>query len=77
MKDSHAVKQNEYPDEDETFMRKLVASEEQRRSSYPRLKWIPGQFRWFEANNVVDLWQLYGAKEKAEIYRRLYSRRVV
>ena len=49
MKDSQAIKQDGYPDEDETFMRKLVASEEQRRTSYPRLKWTPDQFRWFEA----------------------------
>jgi hypothetical protein len=62
-------------DRDEAFMHEIVISEEQRRQFYPHLKWTPGQFRWFETPNVVDLWRLYSAKEKAAIYRRLSSRR--
>jgi hypothetical protein len=73
MKGSEGIKQG--LDGDEAFMREIVISEEQRRRFYPHLKWTPGQFRWFESANVVDLWQRYSAKQKAEIYRRLSARR--
>jgi hypothetical protein len=71
MKDSKGIKQK--PDEDEAFMHEIIISEEQRRRFYPHLKWTLGQFRWFEATNVIDLWRLYSAREKAEIYQRLSS----
>jgi hypothetical protein len=77
MKDSKGTKREEYPDEDEEFMRKVVMSEEQRRRYYPHLKWAPGQYRWFEATNIVDLWRYwrhYSARERAAIYQRLRLR---
>jgi hypothetical protein len=66
-----AIEPVERPIEDDEFMRKMVASEEQRRRHYPRMKWIPGQYRWFESENVIDLWRRYNAAERMAIYQRL------
>lgn len=57
--------------EDDEFMRKIVAAEEQRRHFYPHIKWVPGQYRWFESPNIIDLWQRYSATERAAISQRL------
>jgi hypothetical protein len=56
---------------DEEFMHKMVMSEEQRRRDYPYSKWTPGQYRWFETTNVIDLWRLYSATERSAICQRL------
>jgi hypothetical protein len=69
--ESLKTKQIEHPFEDDEFMRKIVASEERRRRHYPRMKWIPGQYRWFESENVIDLWCRYSAVERMVIYQRL------
>jgi hypothetical protein len=56
---------------DEEFMRKIVMSEEYRRRHYPHIKWIPGQFRWFETENVIDLWPYHDVAEQAAICYRM------
>jgi hypothetical protein len=61
-------------DEDEEFMRRIVVSEEYRRRYYPHIKWLPGQFRWFETTNVIDLWSHYDPAELAAICYRLSKR---
>jgi hypothetical protein len=73
MKGSTGAKRNEWLGEDDVFMHKIVQSEEQRRRDHPHLKWTPGQYRWFEATNVIDLWCRYCADEKAAICERLRS----
>jgi hypothetical protein len=75
--ESQKTKRIEHSIEDDEFMRKIVASEEQRRCHYPRMKWIPGQYRWFESENVIDLWRRYSAAERMVIYQRLRTRGLV
>jgi len=74
MKNSETTEPIDHSVEDEQFMHKMVAPEEQRRGSYPRMKWVPGQYRWFESENVIDLWRYYSPAQRAVISQRLRLR---
>ena len=62
--------QKRVPDENEEFMCKITLSEEERRRQYPWMPWT-GSYRWFESENVIDLWPRYSAAERMAIYKRL------
>jgi hypothetical protein len=61
------------PDEDEDLLRQLIVSEERRRRHHSQIKWVPGQYRWFETENVIDLWARYKPEERTAIIWRLCS----
>jgi hypothetical protein len=56
--------------EDDTFLRQLVLSEEDRRRRHPATEWTGG-FRWFRSPNIIQL-ELYRSQEEtAQIRARL------
>jgi hypothetical protein len=50
--------------EDESFLRKVVLPEEDRRVY--GIPW-PGGYRWFRSPNVIDLWRYRSAPQRARI----------
>lgn len=54
--------------EDESFLRKVVLPEEDRRRY--GVSW-PGGYRWFRSPNVIDLWRYRSAAQHARISSRL------
>lgn len=61
--------------QDEEFLRDVTFSVEELRQRFP---WAPGlsasRHRWFESENVIDLWSRYDAAERIAIYQRLRLR---
>ena len=56
--------------EDESFLRKVVLSEEDRRRY--GVPWSGG-YRWFRSPNVIDLWHHHSAIQRARISALLRS----
>lgn len=62
-------------DPDETFWRKKILPEEDRRCQLYPPPWN-GSYRWFRSPNITDLWHYRSAAEKQRIIDFMWRRQL-
>jgi hypothetical protein len=59
----------------ETFWRKMILPEEERRRQLHPPQWN-GSYRWFRSPNVVDLWRYRSDADKQRIIEFMWRRQL-
>ena len=74
-KEEYLMVQKPQRDLDETYWRKRILPEEDRRSRPIPPLWN-GSYRWFRSSNIVDLWHYRSPAEKRRITDFMWRRQL-